>query len=458
MKKKKFSTEQLLVGGFAMMILLGGCLLALPFSSRDGHSISFLNALFTAGSASCVTGLVLYDTWTQFSFFGQVIILILIQIGGLGFMTVAIEFSLAARRKIGLLERSRLSEAVGATQIGGVIRLVRRILKGTFIIEGIGAILLSIRFIPKFGLGLGIWFSIFHSVSAFCNAGFDLLGIVSKSSSLTSFSDDPLVCLTIAALIMIGGLGFLVWNDIYEHLKKRMYNRLNRKKYFRISLKHLTLHSQVVIVATVGITVVSTVIFLFLENKNTLQGMPEWQKLVNAFFMAVTPRTAGFNTVDMASMSDSSIFLTMILMFIGASPGGTGGGVKITTVVVAIALVVSSLRGREDTVIRHYRIAFEVQRKAFSTLTLYAGEILLGIFVLCTQGQVLRESLFECLSAIGTVGLTLGITSTLQPISKIAIILLMYTGRVGSMAVFMAFSKKQIKDCVRDPVGGILVG
>jgi trk system potassium uptake protein TrkH len=390
-----------------------------------------------------VTGLVLYDTWSQFTFFGQVVILSLIQIGGLGFMTIAIEFSLAAGRKIGLRERSLLSEAVGAQQLGGIVRYVRRILKGTVLIELLGAAIMATRFIPAFGIRRGIWFSVFHSVSAFCNAGFDLLGVVEPSGSLTHFANDPVITVTIAMLILIGGIGFLVLNDVYE-------NGLHMKK--------LTLHSQVVISATLWITLIASLIFLGLEYNNVLSGMPLWEKISNVFFMAVTPRTAGFNTVSISAMRESSLMLTMILMFIGASPGGTGGGVKTTTIVAAIAVVAASINGKEDVTIRHFRISGEAQRQAFSALGLYIVQTTAAVMILCTQGNSFRDSVFECLSAIGTVGLTVGITPSLLPLSKIAIILLMYMGRIGSLAVFTAFTRQRIIGRIREPIGGIIIG
>lgn len=443
MKINRMSTPRLLVIGFALMIFLGGCLLTLPISNRSGEAIPFLNALFTATSASCVTGLVVYDTFTEFTLFGQIVILTLIQVGGLGFMTVAIEFSLASGRRIGLRERSVLSEAVGAQQMAGVVRFTRRILKGTFYIEGLGAVILATRFIPVFGVPKGIWYAVFHSVSAFCNAGFDLLGTIEPSSSLVHFANDPVIVITIALLILIGGIGFLVWNDLYE-------NGLHMKK--------LTLHSQVVLMATTWITLIATMIFLGLEYNNTLTGMPLWEKLSNAFFMSVTPRTAGFNTVNIASMREASLMLTMILMFIGASPGGTGGGVKTTTIVAAIAVATASIAGKEDVTVKHFRIAPEAQKQAFSALCLYISMTTAAVMVLCIQGVAFRDASFECLSAIGTVGLTVGITSTLQPLSKIMLILLMYMGRIGSLAVFTAFARRKFVGRVREPIGNFIIG
>lgn len=456
-KRVNFSTEQQLVIGFACIILLGAFLLMLPVSNRSGTGISFVNALFTAVSATCVTGLVVFDTWTKFTFLGQAVILCLIQIGGLGFMTIAIEFSVASGRKIGLRERYRLSEAVGATQISGVVRLVKRILYGTFCVESVAAIILATRFVPLFGWRKGIWFAIFHSISAFCNAGFDLMGTIEPSSSLTHFAGDPVVCIVIALLFMIGGLGFLVWNELYDAVK--VFLKSGKKSIFqwKTLYRRLSLHTHIVLMATLGITLVSTVILFLLERGNSLGGMPLWEKWTNSFFMAETPRTAGFNTIPISALHDSSLLLLTILMFFGAAPGGTGGGVKITTIMVALAMVIASIRGKEDIILRHYRISLETQRKAFGAIILYLGLAMTGILLLCTQGVTFRDATFECFSAIGTVGVTVGITPTLSLLSKIVIMLLMYIGRIGSLSVFVAFSSKRRRDPIRVPERNILI-
>jgi trk system potassium uptake protein TrkH len=442
MQKTQKSAAQLLVLGFAAMILAGALLLMLPFASRDGRSIPFINALFTATSASCVTGLVMYDTWTQFTLFGQAVIISLIQVGGLGFMIIAIEFSLAAGKRIGLRSRAMLSESVGASQIGGVVRLVRRVLIGTAMFEGAGAVIMSTRFIPLFGVARGIWYSVFHSISAFCNAGFDLMGIRKPSSSLTYFAGDPVISLTICSLIMIGGIGFIVWNDIAE----------NKGRW-----KKLSYQSKSALFMTFAITVASTLLFLLFEKDYTLKGTPVGKSVLEAIFMSVTPRTAGFNTVDIASMSDASNFLTMLLMFIGASPGGTGGGLKTTTFMIVVAAMVASVEGRDEPVAGHHRISKDTLVKALSALSMYMIPTIFGTLILCAQSEPFMNSAYECLSAIGTVGLTTGITSTLRPLSKVVIILLMYVGRVGSMSVFTAFSFSHKSSGLRRPVGDLVV-
>jgi len=443
MNLRHWSATQILTVGFAGMILIGGLLLSLPIASRNGIGVPFLSALFTSTSASCVTGLVVYDTWTQFSFMGQLVILLLIQIGGLGFMAVAILFSLAVGRRIGLRERSLLMDSVSALQLGGVVRLVRRTLIGTALIEGIGAVLLAFRFIPRFGFWRGGWFAIFHSVSAFCNAGFDLMGISKPFSSLTEYFDDPIVVLTISALIVIGGIGFVVWNDLVES---------------KFRLKKFNLHTRAVLSGTLALILGGMLLFLFLEENGVMAGMNLKQRILAALFQSVTPRTAGFNTVDIASLSDGSKFITMLLMFIGAAPGGTGGGVKITTVVVVAAAVGAFIKNQEDISIGRFRLERDTLFRAFCGMASYLALTVCGVLVLCAQGSTLTSASFECLSAIGTVGLTTGITPTLPPLSHLMLIILMYAGRIGSLTVFLAVSEASSRRKLKDPVGKIIVG
>ena len=440
---KHWGAMRILAAGFALIILLGGALLCLPIANRSGTGVSFVNALFTSTSATCVTGLVVFDTWTQFTLFGQIVILLLIQIGGLGFMTVAILFSLAVGRHIGLRERSLLAEAVSTAQVGGVVRLVRRTLIGTAIFEGTGTVLLAIRFVPIFGWARGIWYGIFHAVSAFCNAGFDLMGAREPFSSLTHFSGDPLVILTVAFLIIIGGIGFMVWNDLID---------------CRFRPGKLKLHTRSVLVASSGLIVIGAALFWFFERDGALAGMGAGGQALNAFFHSVTPRTAGFNTVDMAKMSDDGNLLTMLLMFIGAAPGSTGGGVKVTTLSVILATVLASLRNNEDVCMWRHRIDADTMRRAFTAVAIYLMMTLGGVFVLCAQGYSITASAFECLSALGTVGLTTGITPGLPPLSKVVIILLMYAGRVGSLTVFLSIARSNTCGKLKNPYGKIIIG
>ncbi len=441
--KKRWSTMQILAFGFAFLILLGSVLLWLPISNRNHESIPFLNALFTATSATCVTGLVVYDTWTQFSGLGQAVILLLIQIGGLGFIAVAIMFSLTLGKRIGLYERSLLTEVVSSLQIGGIVRLVRRMLIGTALFEVLGAALLGLRFIPLFGMGRGLWFSIFHSVSAFCNAGFDLMGVNNPHSSLTAFVDDPLVILVIAMLIIVGGISFVVWNDLIE---------------VRFSLRKILLQTRIVLFSTFFLLLAGTLAFLLLEKNNVLSSMNSGTRILAAFFQSVTPRTAGFNSLDITSLSSGGEFITILLMFIGAAPGSTGGGIKVTTLVVIGAALIASIRNRSDVTIWHFRLNSETLQRAFTGAALYLMMVTVGIIVLCAEGQSLSDSIFECFSAIGTVGLTTGITTTLSPLSRIVLIVLMYAGRIGSMTVFLAVTKSVKNGALKNPVGKVIVG
>lgn len=441
--KKKPSAAQVMAFGFAAIILLGGLLLMLPVCNRSGQSIPFLNALFTSTSATCVTGLVVYDTYTQFTFWGQLIILLLIEIGGLGFMTVALLFSMALGRRIGLKERSLLAETVSAMQIGGVVRLLRHVLLGTLFFEGAGAALLSFRFIPEFGLARGIWYGMFHAVSAFCNAGFDLMGVRAPFSSLTGYAGDPLVILTIASLIIIGGLGFIVWDDL------RACGRHWRR---------YALHTKVVLACTGALILGGTLLMLLLEHGASLAGLRDGKRLLAAFFQAVTPRTAGFNSVDLARLGHGGRLLITLLMFVGASPGSTAGGVKTTTLTVVLASLSSYLRGRRDVNLFHYQIEPQVVRRAYCSMTLYTLLILGGSFVLTAQGAAAERAVFETVSAIGTVGLSLGLTPLLPALSRLALILLMYAGRVGSLSVFMAVTEARQPDILQNPVGKITIG
>lgn len=316
--KKKQSATRSIALGFALIIFVGAIMLTLPIATRTGE-VNFIASLFTATSATCVTGLVVADTYQNWSVFGQIVVITMIQLGGLGFMTVGVYISVLLKKKIGLQERESIHESVNTLETAGVVRLVKKIVQGTFIIEGIGAMLLATRFIPRFGVKRGIYYSVFHSISAFCNAGFDLMGIEGEYSSLVAFEDDIVVNLVVMSLILIGGLGFIVWDDIQR-------NKWHFKKYL--------LHSKIVIISTVIITLVTTILFFTFEYNNTLRDMTLQGKILGAAFSSVTPRTAGFNTVDTAALSEAGKLLSMVLMFIGGSPGSTAGGAKTTTIVV----------------------------------------------------------------------------------------------------------------------------
>lgn len=444
-KFQHLTYTKLIALGYMIVILTGTILLLMPFSSKGGQTSGIITALFTATSATCVTGLVVTDTFTQWTLFGQIVILTLIQIGGLGFMTIIAIFALSLKKKIGLQTRSLLRESVNTMYIGGIVRLFKKIIIGTALFEGIGALLLYIRFAPAFGLVKGFYYAVFHSVSAFCNAGFDIMGCKGAYSSLTSFSTDAVVSLTISALIVIGGIGFFVWDDVSKH-------KLNFKKY--------ELHTKVVLSATAILIVMGTLLMYAFEYDNTMAGMTIPQKIIASLFCAITPRTAGFNVVDVASMSDSGKLLTMIFMFIGGSPGSTAGGVKTTTVAVLFVSLFAGLKNRKGDNIFGRRLEENTLKRATSVVTINATLSFAAMLIITAIQRefTLTGVSFEVLSAIGTVGLTTGITTMLNSASRLIITLLMYCGRVGSMTFALLFTESKTTFPIRKPVGKINIG
>ena len=394
--KKHISQTQFIAYGFFLIIMTGTLLLMLPVSSRDGQVEPFLNCLFTATSATCVTGLVVADTWTQWSLFGQVLLLIMIQLGGLGFISIGIFLSIVLRRKIGLKERGLMEESVNTLQIGGMVKLAKRIIIGTAIFEGTGAIILSLRFIPQYGLFQGTWYGIFHSISAFCNAGFDLMGHTEQYSSLCSYAGDWVVIGTISTLIIIGGIGFIVWDDLY------------RKRW---DFRHYLLHTKIVLVTTAVLLAGGTILFYLMERDNILVGMNGSQKFLACFFSAVTPRTAGFNNVDTAALTDGSKFLSAILMFIGGSPGSTAGGIKTSTLAVLLLYVHSNIRQTYGVEIFGRRLQDESIRQSACILTINLSLMLTAtILIMVFQNLPMSDVFFETCSAIGTSGMSTGVT------------------------------------------------
>lgn len=442
-KRLRLSPARWISLGFFLVILAGTGLLLLPVASK-GEPAGFLDALFTATSATCVTGLAVRDTFTGWSPFGQAVIFCLIQLGGLGFMTVITMISYALGKHLGLYNRKILMQSAGNVSLSGVGSLIRRIVPFTFLFELAGAALLSIRMIPKFGWLRGIWFSVFHSVSAFCNAGFDLMGAEAPSSSLTAFAADPLVTLTISLLIIIGGLGFLVWRDLFQ-------NGLHWSKY--------QLHTKLVIATTAVLLAGGWVLFMILESNASLEGMSFGEKLLASFFQSVTPRTAGFNTVDLNAMSEGGNVLTNVLMLIGGSPGSTAGGIKTTTVAVLLLSTIASARGRTRVIAFRYSIDRDMIRQACSVVCLYLLMAITAVIAVCALDPVtVKQAMFEVNSAIATVGLTLGITSTLSAASRVILILLMYAGRIGVLTFILVFSERRTEPPVDRPNGKLLIG
>ncbi len=430
--------------GFFFVIIAGAFLLMLPFSSRSGEWTSPLQALFTATSSTCVTGLIVVDTYQHWTLFGQMVILIMIQIGGLGFITIGVIFSMFLNRKISLERRNLIQESVSSMQLSGVVRLVRHIVRGTVIAEGIGALILAIRFIPRCGFFEGIYFSIFHSISAFCNAGFDLMGKYNAYSSLTGYYDDPIVNITIMALIVVGGIGFIVWDDIKN-------NKLHFKRY--------RLHTKIVLITTAVLIFASALLFGIFERNNLMQGMGTKDTVLTSLFASVTARTAGFNTIDLGAMTQASKFLTVILMFIGGSPGSTAGGIKTTTIVIMMVYIWSNLRNSSGCNIMGRRIGDEDIKKASMVLGLNMGMAVAALLIISAmQVFPMEDLMLEVFSAIGTVGLSTGITRQLGCVSQIVIMLLMYCGRIGSMTFALTFAFKKKKVPVLYPEEKVNVG
>lgn len=442
--KKRFSRMQIIAGGFLAVILLGSILLMLPIATREGQTTSFIDALFTATSATCVTGLVPFDTYTHWSVFGQLVILFMIQLGGIGFMTVITMATLFMRHKIGLQNRMLIMESAGTITLSGIGQLVRRIVAGTAIIETTGAILLATQFVPQFGWIRGLYISFFHAISAFCNAGFDLMGQLEPGSSMILFNDNAVIMLTLSMLILIGGIGFFVWDDILVCKAKFRYYKI---------------HTKLVLVSTAVLTVIPFVMFFFFEYDHAFDGMNIFEKLLNAFFQTVTPRTAGFSGVDMTTLSEPGGILTIVLMFIGGSPGSTAGGVKTTTVAVILLSTIAYLQEDNNVTVFKKRIEDKMVRRACSIAFIYFMMILGSSLVISwIEPLGLREVLFEVVSGVATVGLSMNVTPTLSAASKIILVVLMYAGRIGALSFIMLLSKRNKTAILKRPTGKIMIG
>lgn len=444
-KKHKFTPVQTLAIGFALLIFVGAILLTLPISSKSGKTTPFLTALFTSTSAVCVTGLVVVDTGTYWSYFGKLVIMILIETGGLGFMSFTTLVAFVFGKRITLRQRLVMQEALNSFSIQGLVKLVKYLLIGTFSIEAIGASLLAIKFIPEYGIRKGIFFSIFHSVSAYCNAGFDLIG---NFNGLVPFQSNFVINFTIMALIILGGLGFIVQSEIYEYR--------NFKKF--------SLHTKVVIFTTILLIIIGAILFFALESSNpdTMEPLSIGGKVLASFFASVTPRTAGFNTLDTTKMTIASKVITIILMFIGASPGSTGGGIKTTTAAALFMTVVSVIKGRQDTEILNKRLPKEIIYRALSVVAISLTVVVIDVIILSIteKGAQFIELLYETTSAFGTVGLSLNFTTRLSIVGKIIITLTMYIGRVGPMTIALALARKQrnSNSSIKYPEDKILIG
>lgn len=453
--KKRLTGEilpaRLIVISFAVVICVGTILLSLPIASRDGHFTNLLDSLFTATSATCVTGLVVYDTYLKWSVFGQLVILFLIQIGGLGLLTITTFFNIALGKKLGLRSMVVASESVNTSTLSGITSLIKMVVILTFSAELFGALVLSTVFIPKYGYIQGIFTSIFLSISAFCNAGFDLLGREGPYTSLTQFNGNTVILGTISLLIIVGGLGFIVWQDLMNFRKT----------------KKLALHTKIVLIVTGILIVVGTIVFMALEwnNASTMGNFTFGEKLNACFFQSITTRTAGFNSIDLAAARDSTKLSSLILMFIGAAPGSTGGGIKVTTFTVIVMTVMSVIKGKSDTVIMHRKVNHSIVYRSIAIIFLAVVSIFIATLFISASidrgmGSALGvDSVFEAVSAFATVGLSTGITGIVGKTGKIALIALMFIGRVGpvSLGLSIAMRQSNTKNAVI-PEGRIIVG
>ena len=439
-KKNRFTSFQIIIGGFIAVILIGALLLMLPVSSKAGIITPFNEALFTSTSAVCVTGLVVQDTATYWSWFGQGIILVLIQIGGLGVITIAVSFALLSGRKISLMQRSVMQEAISAPKVGGIVRLTGFVLKGTFLVEFTASIIMMPVFVKDFG-AKGIWMAIFHSISAFCNAGFDLMGTENaKYASLTSYISHPLINITIMLLIIIGGIGFFTWEDILKN-KYRIKN-------YRMQTK--------VILTTSLLLILFPAFFFFFRD---FADMPMQERIFSSLFQAVTPRTAGFNTADLTMMTKDGLGIVIVLMLVGGSPGSTAGGMKTTTLAVLIANTLACFRRKEDAQMFGRRIETSTIKNAATIFMMYIVLFFGGAIVISTVEDLsFSTCLFETASAIGTVGLTLGITPELGVISQTILMILMFLGRVGGLTLIYAALSGSGKKISKLPQEKITVG
>ena len=419
------SSSRVILLGFLLVIALGTMLLMLPIATQDRDGASLTDALFTATSSVCVTGLVVQNTATYWSYFGQAVIISLIQVGGMGVVTLAVAIAMFAGRKIGLMQHSTMQEAISAPKVSGIVKLTSFILKGVFIIEFLGALVMYPVFAREVGWLKGIWYAVFHSVSAFCNAGFDIMGTEVEFSSLTMYASNAVINITIMALIVIGGLGFLTWDDIKTH---------------GIHLRKYRMQSKVIFTVTAALIIIPAAFFFFYEFSR-----PEWgelsvgERLLRSFFQSVTPRTAGFNTVDLTALSEPSQVITIVLMLVGGSPGSTAGGMKTTTIAVMVMTAIAVFRRNDDAQLYGRRIAGETVHQAAAIFLMYVVLFLTsGIIISCVDGIPVMTAFFETASAVGTVGLSLGATPDMSVISQLILVALMIFGRVGGLTLIFA--------------------
>ncbi|MBO5837755.1 MAG: potassium uptake protein, TrkH family [Oscillospiraceae bacterium] len=431
---------------FALIILVGSVLLSLPIASQNGISCGFQPAMFTATSATCVTGLVLFDTWSQWSAFGQVVILCMIEIGGLGFMAMASLVVFALKRKVGLRQRMLMAQAWSVEDMEGVVKLQKWVVFGSLSVQFVGALILFLRFLPNYGFSKAVWWGIFHAVSAFCNAGFDVTGSIAPGANMIVFNQDPVVCLTLMALIVVGGLGFFVWQEVITlH-----------------SFRKFSVYTKLVLLASAFLLVFGGVLFCVLEwdNPGTIGWMDTPHKILNGFFQSVTVRTAGFTSVDQAALTDGSKALSVVLMLVGGASGSTAGGMKVVTFLVLVLFLISRARGRNRVTVFKRNVPQEKIMDAATIAGLMIGLAFLGAIVIVATSPVgFVDALFETVSALATVGLTAGATTSLSLVAQWMIILFMYFGRVGILTLSLGFlmgDKAENRFCYADT--NLLIG
>ena len=423
---RPMSPAKIIAIAFALIIALGTALLMLPISSRDGQSASLIGALFTATSATCVTGLTMYDTFTQWSGFGQGILLVLFEVGGLGFMSIATLFTVMFRKRVGLKSRMLMAQALSLNEMEGVFRLQKTVLFGSLLVQGIGALALAVCFWPRYGLVKAFWWGCFHAISAFCNAGFDILGTLEPGASLITVQDQPCVLLVLSALVIVGGLGFLVWEECISGKP----------------LKKFSVYAKLVLITTAVLLIGGWLAFLATEwnNPATIGNMSLTDKLVNAFFESVTLRTAGFASIDQGSLTDGGKMAAIFLMLIGGSSGSTAGGLKTVTFVVVLLFMRTRARGKQTVTVFHRTIPQDQVMNAMTICIIMVLLSVLGAFFICLTSPVsLTDGLFEAVSALATVGVTAGATAKLSLAARILVILYMYFGRVGVLTISLGF-------------------
>ena len=452
-KKRGLTTTQIILFGFLGTIVVGTILLTLPVSAADGQWTQLIDALFTSTTSVCVTGLVTVATWSHWTLFGQIVIVLLIQVGGLGIVTFTTIVLMVMGRKISLKERMLIQDAYNLDTLRGLVRLTLRIVKGTLVVEGVGALLYTTVFIPDFGVAKGIWYSLFNAVSAFCNAGMDVIG----DTSLMPYQGNVIVNFTTMGLIILGGIGFPVWWNVVDVMKSR------KEKYMGIrdAAHHFTLHTKIAITVTAALILIGALCIFTMEytNPKTLGELPLWKKIIASFFQSVTTRTAGFFTIPQEGLRNSSALICILLMFVGGSPSGTAGGIKTTTLGIILAAVITIVRGRHDTEAYGRKVATVLVKKAMAIIFLSLSFLLMSIIALCiVEDANFLDIFYECTSAIGTVGLSRALTGTLTSGGKLIIIITMYAGRVGPISLALFFNSKKFQDVKHYPEENVSVG